>query len=79
MPYETQIEAGKKVIAAFKACRAAEAKIIAGLGRIQRTAQKGKPATDAQREALAQAHTESVQADSEAQRLIQSFANNYLE
>lgn len=79
MAYEAQIETGKKVIAAYKACRAAEAQIIAGLSRMERTAKKGKPVSNDQRRQLAEAHLRSIQADQEAQRLIQSFANTYLE
>jgi xylose isomerase len=79
MAYEAQIEAGKKVIAAYQASKAAEAKVVTWLGSIQRSAQKGKAASRTQLTGLAQAHDESVKADAEAQRQIQSFANNYLE
>jgi len=79
MAYEAQIEATKKVIAHYKDCRAAEAKIISGLGSIQRSAQKGKAATEKQRSNLARAHEQSLIADRKAQEAIQSYANNFLE
>ena len=79
MAYEAQIQATQKVIEAYQACKNAEAKVVTGLGSIQRSAKKGKPVSNAQRAAIAKAHDESVQADAEAQRQIQSWANNYLE